>query len=205
MYKSYVQTLKQIIYHLTQHKNPTKHPYTNLLTSLCIIFQDQSDRYVCMCLPEQWISRKLHKTELHNACTHSSLGSQRMHYNNIHDLTVALWQCIETTHSWTQYNFRWVGRSKRRTGFRIMLLDSSSVAPNLIMSPLSFITCTGSLSIWESTTRFLHSVSKFVLHLMIDFSVFLTSEQSRMVNALLLIRKLTHGTSSHSLFGIRSL
>ena len=45
----------------------------------------------------------------------------------------------------------------------------------------------------------------FVLHLMIDFSVFLTSEQSRMVNALLLIRELTPGTSSHSLFGIRSL
>ena len=31
--------------------------------------------------------------------------------------------------------------------FRIMLLDSSSVASNLIMSPLSFIACTGSLSI----------------------------------------------------------
>ena len=45
----------------------------------------------------------------------------------------------------------------------------------------------------------------FVLHLMIDFSVFFTSEQSRMVNALLLIRELTPGTSSHSLFGIRSL
>ena len=45
----------------------------------------------------------------------------------------------------------------------------------------------------------------FVLHLMIDFSVFLTSEQSRMVNALLLIRELTPGTSSHSLLGIRSL
>ena len=44
---------------------------------------------------------------------------------------------------------------------RIMLLDSSSVAPNLIMSPLSFIACTGSLSIRESTTRFLLSVSKF--------------------------------------------
>ena len=116
---------------------------------------------------------------------------------------------------------------KNSSKFRIMLLDSSSVAPNLIMSPLSFIACTGSLSIWESTTRFLLSVSKFwnqlrpltslisymftlppgnfVLHLMIDFSVFLTSEQSRMVNALLLIRELTPGTSSHSLFGIRSL
>ena len=45
----------------------------------------------------------------------------------------------------------------------------------------------------------------FVLHLMIDFSVFLTSEQSRMVNALLLIRELTPGTSSHSPFGIHSL
>ena len=45
--------------------------------------------------------------------------------------------------------------------FRIMLLDSSSVAPNLIMSPLSFIACTGSLSIRDSTTRFLLSVSKF--------------------------------------------
>ena len=42
-----------------------------------------------------------------------------------------------------------------------MLLDSSSFAPNLIMSPLSFIACTGSLSIRESTTRFLLSVSKF--------------------------------------------
>ena len=49
------------------------------------------------------------------------------------------------------------------------------------------------------------SPRNFVLHLMIDFSVFLTSEQSRMVNALLLIRELTPGTSSHSLFGIRSL
>ena len=48
-------------------------------------------------------------------------------------------------------------------------------------------------------------LGNFVLHLMIDFSVFLTSEQSRMVNALLLIRELTPGTSSHSLFGIRSL
>ena len=49
------------------------------------------------------------------------------------------------------------------------------------------------------------SPGSFVLHLMIDFSVFLTSEQSRMVNVLLLIRELTPGTSSHSLFGIRGL
>ena len=110
---------------------------------------------------------------------------------------------------------------------KIMLLDSSSVAPNLIMSPLSFIACTGSLSIWESTTRFLLSVSKFwnqlrpltslisymftlppgsfVLYLMINFSVYLTLEQSWMANTLLLIRELTPGTSSHSLFGIHSL
>ena len=50
---------------------------------------------------------------------------------------------------------------KNSRKFRIMLLDSSSVAPNLIMSPLSFIACTGSLSIWELTTWFLLSVSKF--------------------------------------------
>ena len=123
---------------------------------------------------------------------------------------------------------------KNSRKFRIMLLDSSSVAPNLNMSPLSFIACTVFLSIWGSTTRFLLSVSKFlnqqgpltslvsymftplppptplppgsfILRLMIDFSVCLTSEQSRMVNALFLIRELTPGTSPCSLFGIRSL
>ena len=36
---------------------------------------------------------------------------------------------------------------KNSRKFRIILLDSSSVAPNLSMSPLSFIVCTGSLSI----------------------------------------------------------
>ena len=45
----------------------------------------------------------------------------------------------------------------------------------------------------------------FVLHLMTDFSMFLVSEQSRMVNALLLIMELTPGTSSQSLFSICSL
>ena len=124
---------------------------------------------------------------------------------------------------------------KNSRKFRIMLLDSSSVAPNLIMSPLSFIACTGFLSILELTTRFLLSVSKFwnqlrpltslisymftppppppppppsgsfVLHLMIDFSVFVTSEQSRMVNALLLVREITPGTSSHSVRHSQSL
>ena len=99
---------------------------------------------------------------------------------------------------------------KNSRQFRTMLLDLSFAVPNLIMSPLSFSDCNGFMAVRELITRFLLFISKslnrllpltslisymfactpisFVLHLMIDFSVFLMLKQSRMVNALSLIR-----------------
>ena len=90
----------------------------------------------------------------------------------------------------------------------------------LIVSQLSFGVCICFLSVRELITRFLLFVSEllnqvlpltsliccmftlppvsFVLHLMIDFSVFPTLEQSRMVIAFSLVRELPPGTSSHS-------